>query len=300
MGKITLANPSGQKDPIKDVKIPMKPADGDDVETATVTVTQPMPRRRNGCTSCIMALICMLLVIGGIAGGLFLYRHFGRHRKFIGRCGVRYNSHYYNRGQDPTTPRAQWAMLEEDVEVDIDGEYERIEVPDFDKCNHATVLHDFRRVDIDGEYERIEVPDFDKCNHATVLHDFRRQLTAFKDWDHMRCFVMALNESAVSPPRSLFDLLMRISDGSYMPQAYVNREVMRVVQPPIADTAQLGQYIHALCRGVDTYRLASIRKSDDDLRPEGHYLAKRDTDECDSMLGYYAGGNVIPEICVKF
>ncbi|XP_078695466.1 integral membrane protein 2C-like [Branchiostoma floridae x Branchiostoma belcheri] len=273
MGKITLANPSGQKDPIKDVKIPMKPADGEnDVETATVAVTQPMPRRRNGCTSCIMALICMLLVIGGIAGGLFLYRHFGRHRKFIGRCGVRYNSHYYNRGHDPTTPRAQWAMLEEDVEVDIDG-----------------------------EYERIEVPDFDKCNHATVLHDFRRQLTAFKDWDHMRCFVMALNESAVSPPRSLFDLLMRISDGSYMPQAYVNREVMRVVQPAIADTAQLGQYIHALCRGVDTYRLASVKK-DDDLRPEGHYLAKRDLippDDCFSIVGFYAG-TVIQEVCIQF
>ncbi|XP_066267895.1 integral membrane protein 2C-like [Branchiostoma lanceolatum] len=272
MGKITLANPSGQKDPIKDVKIPMKPADDDDVETATVAVTQPMPRRRNGCTSCIMALICMLLVIGGIAGGLFLYRHFGRHRKFVGRCGVRYNSHYYNRGQDPTTPRAQWAMLEEDVEVDLDG-----------------------------EYERIEVPDFDKCNHATVLHDFRRQLTAFKDWDHMRCFVMALNESAVPPPRSLFDLLMRVKDGSFMPQAYVNREVMRVVQPPIADTAQLGQYIHAVCRGVDTYRLTSIRKNDEDLRPEGHYLAKRDISEekCDSKIRFYSGKEV-SEVCIQF
>ncbi len=75
---------------------------------------------------------------------------------FRGWCNVRYYEYQDDYVNNPEAHgqrsghhhrHKQYGQFEEHVEIDkTDGKYERLDVPEFDDCKRATVLHDFEKV----------------------------------------------------------------------------------------------------------------------------------------------------------
>jgi hypothetical protein len=58
-------------------------------------------------------------------------------------CGVKYTDQFQ---RETGKIGYSEAFMEEHVEIDRDGHYEKIEVPKFDVCSDAVILHDFFKV----------------------------------------------------------------------------------------------------------------------------------------------------------
>jgi integral membrane protein 2B len=116
---------------------------------------------------------------------------------------------------------------------------------------------------INGAYEKLEVPPILDFRRATVLHDFEKNLTAIVDRDHGRCFILPLNRTAVKPPKNFMDLLEKFNSGYYVPDAKLVRDSYKVVLPPMDDILEpLGVNIWIDCQFFDTYRLERDEQSD--------------------------------------
>uniref|UniRef100_A0A8D2ZD14 Integral membrane protein 2 n=1 Tax=Scophthalmus maximus TaxID=52904 RepID=A0A8D2ZD14_SCOMX len=89
---------------------------------------------------------------------------------------------------------------------------------------------------------------------ADIIHDFHRGLTAYHDIALDKCYVIELNTTIVMPPRNLWELLINVKKGTYLPQTYIIHEDM-VVTGKVHNLRQLGPFIYRLCNGKDTYRL---------------------------------------------
>lgn len=105
-------------------------------------------------------------------------------------------------------------------------------------------------------YEKISVPvpHFGGSDPADIIHDFHRGLTAYHDIALDKCYVIELNTTIVMPPRNLWELLINVKKGTYLPQTYIIHEEM-VVTDKVHNMRQLGPFIYRLCNGRDTYRL---------------------------------------------
>ncbi|CAG6006891.1 unnamed protein product [Menidia menidia] len=79
-------------------------------------------------------------------------------------------------------------------------------------------------------------------------------LTAYHDIALDKCYVIELNTTIVMPPRNLWELLINVKKGTYLPQTYIIHEEM-VVTGKVHNMRQLGPFIYRLCNGKDTYRL---------------------------------------------
>uniref|UniRef100_A0A673M6I6 Integral membrane protein 2 n=1 Tax=Sinocyclocheilus rhinocerous TaxID=307959 RepID=A0A673M6I6_9TELE len=122
-------------------------------------------------------------------------------------------------------------------------------------------------------YEQISipVPDFSNTDPADIIHDFNRGLTAYHDIALDKCYVIELNTSVVMPPRNLWELLINVKKGTYLPQTYIVQEEM-VVTGRVNNMHQLGRFIYRLCNGKDTYRLHR--------RTSRRRITKRDAQNC--------------------
>ncbi|XP_067306310.1 integral membrane protein 2Ca [Pseudorasbora parva] len=122
-------------------------------------------------------------------------------------------------------------------------------------------------------YEQISVPvpDFSNTDPADIIHDFHRGLTAYHDIALDKCYVIELNTSVVMPPRNLWELLINVKKGTYLPQTYIVQEEM-VVTGRVNNMHQLGRFIYRLCNGKDTYRLRR--------RTSRRRITKRDAQNC--------------------
>ncbi|XP_062329930.1 integral membrane protein 2Ca [Osmerus eperlanus] len=107
---------------------------------------------------------------------------------------------------------------------------------------------------LEENYEQISVPHFGGSDPADIIHDFHRGLTAYHDIALDKCYVIELNISIVMPPRNLWELLVNVKRGTYLPQTYIIQEEM-VVTGKVYNMRQLGPFIFRLCNGKDTYRL---------------------------------------------
>ncbi|XP_064638678.1 integral membrane protein 2B-like [Lineus longissimus] len=218
---------TGEKKPDTKYVAPPAVPDGvseSDANAANVYIAR---RRRSRMTNtCI--LLGVLLILGiGIAGGIYLYKHFVR-GSYTAWCGVKYTDQFQ---REATKGGYSDAFMEEHVEIDRDG-----------------------------NYEKIEVPKFDICSDAVILHDFFKNLTAVIDRDRNRCFVMPLNRTEVIPPTDFWDLITKMRSGYYMPSSSLVRHHYKVMQPPVQDLTDFGPYIRAECRAYDTYRLKKMRR----------------------------------------
>lgn len=93
---------------------------------------------------------------------------------------------------------------------------------------------------------------------ARFIHDFSVNVTGIVDVSAKRCFVMPLSRRTVAPPKSLNDLLFKMSTGYYSTDMRRAVAGMRVVQPPVDDLSGYGLYISKDCAGYSTYVLSSV------------------------------------------
>lgn len=129
---------------------------------------------------------------------------------------------------------------------------------------------------LDDNYEQISVPvpDFGSSDPADIIHDFHRGLTAYYDIALDKCYVIELNTTIVMPPRNLWEMLVNVKRGMYLPQTYIIQEEM-VVTGRVRNMRQLGPFIHRLCYGKETYRLRR--------RSGQKHIDKRETRNCHSI-----------------
>ncbi|XP_074657482.1 integral membrane protein 2B-like [Tubulanus polymorphus] len=178
------------------------------------------PQRTTNVCICLAALIVLIM---GIVGGIYLYRHL-THKTYRAICDLRYIDDMMV-GDEPHA-----GFLREHVEID----------------------------ESQKALSRIEVPKFDECSSAVILHAFSVNLTAIVDNDNRRCFVLPLDRKHVIPPRDFWDMLVKLRTGYYVPSSRVIREHYRIIKPPIRNKAVLGPYIALDCEFYDTYRLKKI------------------------------------------
>ncbi|KAJ8357473.1 hypothetical protein SKAU_G00202670 [Synaphobranchus kaupii] len=109
---------------------------------------------------------------------------------------------------------------------------------------------------LEDNYEQISVPvpHFGGSDPADIIHDFHRGLTAYYDVALDKCYIIELNTTIVMPPRNLWELLINVKRGTYLPQTYMVHEEM-VVTGRVRNMRQLGAFIYRLCSGKETYRL---------------------------------------------
>ncbi|KAM7106855.1 integral membrane protein 2C isoform 1-T3 [Ciconia maguari] len=148
-------------------------------------------------------------------------------RESMFHCGVLYEDSLYS-------PFKGQLELHEDVKIYIEENYEQINVP---------------------------VPQFGGSDPADIIHDFQRGLTAYHDITLDKCYVIELNTTIVMPPRNLWELLVNVKKGTYLPQTYIIQEEM-IATEHVSDMEQLGSFIYRLCSGKETYRLKrrSVRR----------------------------------------
>ncbi|NWJ10767.1 ITM2C protein, partial [Crypturellus undulatus] len=182
------------------------------------------PARRASLSGlCYLSMGLLVLLLGLVFASMYAYRYFAvaqLPRESVFHCGVLY--------EDPlSSPLRGQLELHEDVRIYLEENYEHINVP---------------------------VPQFGGSDPADIIHDFQRGLTAYHDLALDKCYVIELNTTVVMPPRNLWELLVNVKKGTYLPQTYIIQEEM-VATEHVRDTEQLGSFIRRLCRGKETYRL---------------------------------------------
>ncbi|KAJ7990559.1 hypothetical protein DPEC_G00301650 [Dallia pectoralis] len=225
MVKITFQSVSGQKVEKEEtngdksaILIPHPMGDDDDEEER---VLPPRPRRSplNGLCCLTFGLVVFMSAL--VLASIYLYRYYfipQRPDERLFHCRVQYEGSVY-------APQRGRQELQENV-----GIY------------------------LEDNYEQISVPHFGGSDPADIIHDFHRGLTAYHDIALDKCYVIQLNTTIVMPPRNLWELLINVKKGTYLPQTYIIQEEM-VVTGRVQFLNQLGPFIYHLCHGKDTYRL---------------------------------------------
>uniref|UniRef100_A0A5S6R4X4 Integral membrane protein 2 n=1 Tax=Trichuris muris TaxID=70415 RepID=A0A5S6R4X4_TRIMR len=171
---------------------------------------------------CMTAMIVWLLM-ASIVGTLVLYRYMTRRPVFIGSCMTEVIE---NAGDSPVA-------MAQNVEVDTDS-----------------------------QVEKIQVPAFGRNRPAAFVHDFMQNITLIKDVLGKKCFLKALNRSAVAPPSSMIDLLEKLTNGYYQPKTSVIRENFIVRLPPL-DEQEISDLksseVAVECMGLPTYWLVPVK-----------------------------------------
>lgn len=193
----------------------------------------------------LLMIACIVVGLGTLCGS-FIYRKYLQSQvryRFKGWCNIPY---------DADAVRNELLTAQAELEDLNRIEQDRAE---FDR----RISHFFQEgfeLDLDDEkYEKIDVPDFRDGRSGRFIHDFNNNLTGIVDNTGERCFVMPLDRSKVLPPRDLYDLIVKMWNGYYKVDTLVVKESMRVVTPPITDTASVGLYIAQECKNMTIYRL---------------------------------------------
>ncbi|NWT75101.1 ITM2C protein, partial [Prunella himalayana] len=188
---------------------------------------EPVPaaqgRRSSLSGVCYLTMGLLVLLLGLVFASMYVYRYFfitQLPRESVFHCGVLYEDSLYS-------PFKGQLELHEDVKIYIEENYEQINVP---------------------------VPQFGGSDPADIIHDFQRGLTAYHDITLDKCYVIELNTTIVMPPRNLWELLVNVKKGTYLPQTYIIQEEM-IATEHVSDMEQLGSFIYRLCSGKETYRL---------------------------------------------
>ncbi|CAE1261877.1 ITM2B [Acanthosepion pharaonis] len=218
-----------------------------------------IPRRSKTCINMSLMFISLIVLSGGAIGGIYLYGHL-KHTVIRGRCGVIYTQDLFMQ-KDPPVPIASGFRYNDQNPSKND-----MSVSFFEETIEIT----------DDYYERVEIPKFDECENAIVLHDFERNFTAIVDKDIGRCFIMKLNRSVIAPPKDLWDLLHKLKSGYYMPRATVVRETYSVEIPALDNLSILGPYVRSECSRFTTFMLRKIinqrlKRSAESLSNSEHY-----------------------------
>ncbi|KAF3858241.1 hypothetical protein F7725_011442 [Dissostichus mawsoni] len=187
MVKITFQTVSAQK--------PDKEIDGDKIiiPQAHKLILPVGPRKTFPTGLCCLTFGLVVFMSGLMLASIYMYRYY-----FIPQipedslfhCRVVYEDSVFA----PTRGRQE---IEENVGIYLDDNYEQISVP---------------------------VPHFGGSDPADIIHDFHRGLTAYHDIALDKCYITELNTTLVMPPRNLWELLVNVKRGTYLPQTYIIQE----------------------------------------------------------------------------
>ncbi|XP_059506412.1 integral membrane protein 2B-like isoform X2 [Stegostoma tigrinum] len=221
-----------------------------------------VPFRRQSRVWCwCMCLGLALLLSGVVVGGAYLYRYFILQEGEVFFCGLKYS--------DPKDYHVP--------DVDVDPQL----------APYQSIKENIRILEDDGvELINVLVPEFADGDPADIVHDFHRGLTAYLDLNLDKCYMIPLNSTIVMPPRNLFELLINVKAGTYLPQSYLIHEEM-VVTDYIENVDELGYFIARLCRGKETFKLQR--------RELG--IQKRDVKKCFSIFHFESRVAVETLIC---
>ncbi|XP_066589187.1 integral membrane protein 2C [Prorops nasuta] len=203
----------------------------------------------------LLFLVALMILIIGVISGLYIYKQYARTRMH------RYRSKWYTFPYDDGESLAEMQKALPEINF-FQEQFE------FDLEN--------------GNYEKIDVPDFRGGREGRFIHDFNINKTGIIDIDGQCCFVMPLNRQRVLPPRNMYDLLKKMYNGYYEVDTEVVRETMRVVTPPITDFSSVGAYIARECQNLRTYMLEKVNPGS---------VVKRDVST--GVFGQFAGKNVV-------
>ncbi|XP_017784330.1 PREDICTED: integral membrane protein 2B [Nicrophorus vespilloides] len=225
----------------------------------TFIILKARAHRIHGITTLVIVLIASIVAAIGVMGGAYLYRQYLRSQVFKGWCTIPYK-------QNSETAAL---MLDNDLKDYMDTyDEESFKVPSY-------LFKEKFEVDMDDEYEKIDVPDFKDGRDGRFIHDFNTNTTGIIDRTGNRCFIMPLNRKNVLPPKSLLDLIQKMWKGYYKVNVDIVKETMRVVTPPISDTSKVGEYISKECYGLPIYKLeqyvGGVVKRSADLHDEAKF-----------------------------
>ncbi|XP_060940302.1 integral membrane protein 2Cb isoform X2 [Limanda limanda] len=253
MVKITFQTVAAQK--------PDKETDGDKiiVPLAHEQLVLPVRSKKAFPTGlCCLTLGLVVFMSGLVLASVYRYYFIPQiPEDSLFHCRVVYEDSVY-------APQRGRQELEENVGIYLDDNYEQISVP---------------------------VPHFGGSDPADIIHDFQRGLTAYHDIALDKCYITELNTTLVMPPRNLWELLVNMKRGTYLPQTYIIQEEM-VVTGRVRSMRQLGPFIHRLCYGKETYRLKR--------RSQHRRIERREAKNCHSIRHFENTFVVETVICSRF
>jgi len=215
--------------------------------------------RVSSATTLCLLITALLVMTVGLFGGLYVYRQMTRSRFQKLWCNVPLDtpfadSRVFKNDDDLASPLFSIPQLEQNGlrKIDDDGlTYLFGEDPKAD-----TYFRENFELDMDDEaFSKIDVPDFKNGRMGRFIHEFDSNKTAIVDQSTKRCFIMPLDREKVSPPKTMFDMIQKMSAGYYSVNTHRVRETMRVVLPALEDLSDLGDYIKEECKDKMTYRL---------------------------------------------
>jgi len=221
--------------------------------------------RVSSATTLCLLITALLVMTIGLFGGIYVYRQMTSSRARFQKlwCNVPYsNSRLYTSGtsnDELNEPLFSIPQLQDNEPRKIDNDGLSYYFGDDSLQADADMASFFREnfeLDVEDEVmAKIEVPDFKNGRMGRFIHEFDSNKTAIVDQSSGRCFVMPLDREKVLPPKTMFDMLQKMSSGYYSVNTRRVRESMRVVQPPLTDFSDLGEYIKQECMDKTTYRL---------------------------------------------
>ncbi|PAV78768.1 hypothetical protein WR25_10304 [Diploscapter pachys] len=149
------------------------------------------------------------------------------------------------------------------------GLYHGLNAVAFNNKGVAERLEQQVEVDPNEAYEKIDVPRFGSNRPAIFLHDFKQNFTAIVDVMGKRCFVKQLDRNAVAPPRNFIDMLKGFNrNGPLAVAPRVVRETFRVGQPLSQEEVDGLQsfMISRHCSYRPTYMLKKTSQAAEEMR----------------------------------
>jgi len=204
---------------------------------AMMMTTVSHVKRRSNCTSLCILLMALLVLTIGVLGGLYLYKRLAQ-KTLRGFCKVRYYE------------------FEDDISRTAQLQHKVYRPRKYGEFKEFFEIDNFY-----GQYERIDVPQFDDIRRAVVLHDFEKNWTAVADRDHFRCFIMELNRTTIKPPHDFWDMMEKLSNGYYLPDVELVRESYQAILPPIDLTLHMNKFGHHIGRECQVFNTFMLRKT---------------------------------------
>jgi integral membrane protein 2B len=128
---------------------------------------------------------------------------------------------------------------------------------DIDSIRNKFFREEFELKDDDKDsYADIKIPDFRDGRRGRFIHDYKNNQTTIVDEDARRCFVYPLDYTTTLPPKSMFDVLVKMQTGYYFPDTNVLRKKMRVVTPEMDhDDEYISERTQIICSRMKIYKL---------------------------------------------
>jgi len=137
-------------------------------------------------------------------------------------------------------------------------------------------------VDVNKNFEIIDVPEIGFSGRIRVIEDFEHNLTVIRDFERLLCFIMPLDRQHVPGPKNLIETFLAMMSGAYLPDNELIRKTMKIKPPAVTDEElnAYGVVISSSCKGVKSYHL--VKKTEE----EGKRAARRRRDSKQNIQPY--------------